>query len=147
MKIIHITNCLRGGGIQNFLLSLLPEQASMGHEVFLIVIEKYDYEYCFHLEQILSNNNVNVIRLNKSRSNKISLIKTIIKCRSLIKNINPDIVNTHGEMSHFYGAISVAGKGNKQITTIHNAPEKWSYGAKLLCNDKPLIFCSDAAYN
>ena len=92
MIILHITNCLRGGGIQNFILSLLPEQASMGHKVFLVVIEKYDYEYCFHLERILSNNNVTVIRLNKSRSNKISLIKTIIKCRNLIKSINPDIV-------------------------------------------------------
>lgn len=147
MIILHITNCLRGGGIQNFILSLLPEQASMGHKVFLVVIEKYDYEYCFHLERILSNNNVTVIRLNKSRSNKISLIKTIIKCRNLIKSINPDIVNTHGEMSHVYGAISVIGKRNKQIITIHNAPEKWPYSAKFLCNDKPLIFCSDAAYN
>lgn len=147
MNVIHITNCLRGGGIQNFLLSLLPEQVLMGHKVFLIVIEKYDYEYCFHLEQILKNCNVAVIRLNKSRSNKISLIKTIIKCRNIVKSINPDIVNTHGEMSHVYGAVSVVGRRNKQIVTIHNAPEKWPYSAKLLCNDKPLIFCSDAAYN
>lgn len=147
MRIIHITNCLRGGGIQNFLLSLLSEQALMGHDVFLVVIEKYDYEYCFHLEQILKNCNVTVIRLNKSRSNKISLIKTIIKSRNIVKSINPDIVNTHGEMSHIYGAISVAGRRNKQIITIHNAPEKWPYSAKFLCNDKPLIFCSDAAYN
>lgn len=147
MNVIHITNCLRGGGIQNFLLSLLPEQALMGHKVFLIVIEKYDYEYCFHLEQILKNNNVIVIRLNKSRGNKKSLIKTIIKCRNIVKSINPDIINTHGEMSHIYGAISVTGRKNKQIITIHNAPEKWSYITKLLCNDKPLIFCSEAAYN
>ena len=44
MKIIHICNCPRGGGIQNFLLSLLPEQAKQKHQVTLIVIEKYDYE-------------------------------------------------------------------------------------------------------
>lgn len=55
MKIIHICNCLRGGGIQNFLLSLLPEQAKQKHQVTLIVIEKYDYEYCEHLEYILTN--------------------------------------------------------------------------------------------
>ena len=32
MKIVHIANCLRGGGIQNFLLSLLPEQVKQGHK-------------------------------------------------------------------------------------------------------------------
>lgn len=147
MKIVHITNCLRGGGIQNFLLSLLPEQASKNNKVLLIVIEKYDYEYCNHLEQLLSQNSITVIRLNKLKSNKFSLIKTIIKCRSIVGKINPDIVNTHGEMSHVYGALSVMGKNIKQIITIHNAPEVWPFSAKFLCGKKPLIFCSNAAYN
>ena len=71
MKIIHICNCLRGGGIQNFLLSLLPEQAKQKHQVTLIVIEKYDYEYCELLENILTKHSVNVVRLNKIRNNKL----------------------------------------------------------------------------
>jgi glycosyltransferase involved in cell wall biosynthesis len=146
MKIIHICNCLRGGGIQNFLLSLLPEQSKQNHQVTLIVIEKYDYEYCEHLESILIQHNVNVIRLNKIRSNKISMLKTIIRCRNIVRKINPDIVNTHGEMSHEYGAIAVLAQRIKQIITVHNAPEVWSVPLKILCKHKPLIFCSQAAY-
>ena len=146
MKIIHICNCLRGGGIQNFLLSLLPEQAKQKHQVTLIVIEKYDYEYCEHLENILTKHSVNVVRLNKIRNNKLSMLKTILKCRSIVKKIKPDIVNTHGEMSHEYGAIAVLAQKIQQIITVHNAPEIWSIPLKILCAKKPLIFCSHAAY-
>jgi glycosyltransferase involved in cell wall biosynthesis len=146
MKIIHICNCLRGGGIQNFLLSLLPAQAKQKHQVTLIVIEKYDYEYCEHLERILIDYNINVVRLNKIRNNKYSMFKTILKCRDIVRKIKPDIVNTHGEMSHEYGAIAVFAQNTKQIITIHNAPEIWSIPLKFLCSKKPLIFCSHAAY-
>lgn len=146
MKIIHICNCLRGGGIQNFLLSLLPAQAKQKHQVTLIVIEKYDYEYCEHLERILIDYNINVVRLNKIRNNKYSMFKTILKCRDIVKKIKPDIVNTHGEMSHEYGAIAVFAQNAKQIITIHNAPEIWSIPLIILCSKKPLIFCSHAAY-
>lgn len=55
MEIVHITNCLRGGGVQNFLLSLLPEQVRQGHMVELIFIERYSYDYCYHLESILNS--------------------------------------------------------------------------------------------
>lgn len=146
MKIIHICNCLRGGGIQNFLLSLLPAQAKQKHQVTLIVIEKYDYEYCEHLERILIDYNINVVRLNKIRNNKYSMFRTILKCRDIVRKIKPDIVNTHGEMSHEYGAIAVFAQNTKQIITIHNAPEIWSIPLKFLCSKKPLIFCSHAAY-
>ncbi|HJG07524.1 MAG TPA: glycosyltransferase family 4 protein [Megamonas hypermegale] len=146
MVILHITNCLRGGGIQNFLLSLLPEQVSIGHRVLLIVIEKYDYDYCFHLEKLLRDNGVIVIRLNKIRSNKVSFFKSLIRCCRIVNEIKPNIVNTHGEMSHVYGSICTLGRNIKQIITIHNAPEVWPISARILCKNKPLVFCSEAAY-
>lgn len=147
MKIVHITNCLRGGGIQNFLVSLLPEQVKNGHCVTLIVIEKYDYDYCFRLEEILKRNNVIVHRLNKQRRNKLSLLKTIIKSRRLISFIRPDIVNTHGEMSHTFGSIACLCKKYRHVLTIHNSPEPWPCDTKFLCKNKPLIFCSRAAFD
>lgn len=60
--------------------------------------------------------------------------------------MNPDIVNTHGVMSHIYGAFSVSGKGIKHMATVHNAPEVWRKTCKLLCRNTPLIFCSNAAF-
>lgn len=147
MKIVHITNCLRGGGIQNFLLSLLPEQVKNGHNVTLIVIEKYDYDYCFRLEEILIRNGVVVHRLNKQRQNKLSLLRSMKKNRVLISSIRPDIVNTHGEMSHTFGAIACLWKKYRHVLTIHNAPEIWPNETKFLCSNKPMIFCSHAAFD
>ena len=147
MRILHITNCLRGGGIQNFLLSLLPEQVKQGHEVTLIVIERYDYDYCRHLDSILTSNGVKVICLDKIRHNKKSMLYTVLACRKLTKKMKPDIVNTHGIMAHVYGAVSVMGKQFPQVITVHNAPEPWPLSCRLLCNDKPLIFCSSSAFD
>ncbi|MDO5481841.1 MAG: glycosyltransferase [Bacteroidaceae bacterium] len=146
MNICHICNSLLGGGIQNFLLSLLPEQAKQKHHIILIVIEKYDHEYCFSLETILVNHGVEVVCLNKKRKDKMSLLQTICTCRKLILDRHPDIVNTHGTMSHIYGAFSVKGSLIKHVATIHNAPEHWRKTCKLLCKDTPLIFCSNAAF-
>lgn len=146
MKILHITDCLRGGGIQNFLLSLLPEQVKQGHDVTLIVIEKYDYDYCSHLAAVFTSNGVKVICLGKIKHNKISMIKTVFVCRRKIGTMQPDIVNSHGTMSHIYGAIAVLGTCISHTTTIHNAPEVWPLACRILCSRKPLIFCSVSAY-
>lgn len=147
MHILHITNCLRGGGIQNFLLSLLPEQVKQGHEVSLFVIERYDYDYCWHLDRILKNNGVKVLCLNKIKHDKKSMLQTILTCRTKVKTIRPDIINTHGVMAHVYGAVSVIGEPFEQVITVHNAPEHWSLSCKLLCKNKPLIFCSRSAFD
>lgn len=147
MRILHITNCLRGGGIQNFLLSLLPEQVKQGHEVSLVVIEQYDYDYCRHLDGILTSNGVTVICLNKVRQNKLSMLRTIMVCRKIAKEMKPDIINTHGIMAHIYGAVATIGKSFPHVITVHNAPEPWPLSCKLLCKDKPLIFCSQSAFD
>lgn len=146
MRILHITTCLRGGGVQNFLLSLLPEQVKQGHEVWLFVIEKYDYDYCEHLEGVLLGHGVRVVRLNKKRHDKLSLVKTLLSCRRRVKKLRPDIINTHVGLGHLYGAVAVLGRGIKHVLTVHNAPERWSADVKLFCCGKPLVFCSQAAY-
>ena len=147
MRIIHIVNCLRGGGIQNFLLSLLPEQVKQGNDVRLVVVEEYDYDYCKHLDSILVKNGVKVECLNKRRHDKISMLKTVITCCMLVRKMQPDIVNTHGEMSHVYGALAVMWTNIKQVVTIHNAPEIWPKSCVLFCSNKPLIFCSQSAFD
>ena len=52
MKIIHILNSLKGGGIQNFILSLAPEQKKLGCDVSIIVVDRDTYEYSKHLKDI-----------------------------------------------------------------------------------------------
>ena len=147
MKIVHIVHSLRGGGIQNFLLSLASEQANSGDKVTIIVIDKFDSEYCLNMEQNLLNHEVNVYRLDKVRRNKLSLLKTIYKCVQITRDINPDIVNTHSEIGHLYGGIATQITSVPQVVTVHNAPEKWKYPLRFLYKNKPLIFCSQAAYD
>lgn len=146
MKIIHIVICLQGGGIQNFLLSLLPEQVKLGHDVNLIVVEKHTHDYCFKLENILKNKDVKVICLNKVRGSKLSFVNTLLSCRKVIRTLHPDVVNTHGGLCHIYGALSVIGSHIKHCITIHNAPERWDTLNKILNKNKPLIYCSRAAF-
>ena len=146
MKIVHIVHSLRGGGIQNFLLSLASEQANSGDKVAIIVIDKFDSEYCSNLEKVLLNHKVNVYRLNKTRGNKLSLLKAIYKCAWIIHKISPDIVNTHSEIGHLYGSIATLITSIPQVVTVHNAPEKWNKILTCLCKNRPIIFCSQAAY-
>lgn len=40
MKILHITNRLSEGGVESFLLNLLPQLKVNGHEVELLVLNK-----------------------------------------------------------------------------------------------------------
>ena len=146
MKIVHIIHSLRGGGIQNFILSLAPEQATKGNNVTVIVIDKYDSDYCEPLENILKNNNIETVRLNKKRGDKISFINAISCCRRLIKKINPDIVNSHAEISHLYGSVATMFTNISHVLTVHNAPEHWNGLLRFVSRNKPLIFCSHAAY-
>ena len=147
MKIVHILNSLKGGGIQNFLLSLAPEQVIKGCQVLIIVVDNDDYEYCTRLKEKFENNGVQVCYLNKKLHSKISFLKTLIKCRNIIKKEQPDIVNTHGEICHIYGAVTTWGRKIKHCITVHNAPEHWNKLNILFNGSKPLIFCSEAAYS
>ncbi len=147
MKIIHILQNLKGGGIQNLLLSLASAQVRKNNEVTLIVTDKDNLEYSKQLGTTLESNGVLVIYLNRKIHNKLSTIITIIKCSYWIKKIKPDIINTHGTLCHIYGAISsLFNKKSTHLITIHNAPELWNTVCLFLNKDKPLIFCSQSAY-
>lgn len=146
MKIVHIVNCLRGGGIQSFLVSLLPEQVKMGNDVSLIVIEEFDNDFCRISANKMIEHNVQVVCLGKKRCDKCSLMQTLKLCKLIIKEEKPDVVNTHGTLSHFYGSLSTIGTHIMQCCTIHSAPEQWSKLVNITCSKRPLIFCSQSAY-
>ncbi|MCM1312630.1 MAG: glycosyltransferase [Bacteroides sp.] len=147
MKVVHLVHSLRGGGIQNFLINLASEQARLGNDVVIVVIDRYDSDYCSHLENVLIANNVQVICLERIVKDRISTIKTLLRCRRIIQNLHPALVNTHGEMCHVYGAYSTFNSKIKHFITIHNAPEKWNRLHQFCGRNKPLIFCSKIAYD
>lgn len=146
MKILHIAQSLLGGGVQNLLLSLLPEQVKMGDKVGLIVIDKYSKDYCYELEKKLIDRGVLVFRLDKKVGSKLSFLKTSVKCRSIVRKFKPDVLNSHTTLPDIYGAVSLLFSNVPQIITVHNGPEPWGLLNNLLNRNAPLIFCSQSAY-
>lgn len=145
MKIVHVLHSLKGGGIQNFLLSLAPEQVKMGHDVVIILTDEDNLSYSIKNKEYLESFGISVLNLNRRVSDKISSFKTWFTLRKLLKRIQPDIVNSHGSYCHTASAFAVFGTSIKHCCTIHSAPESWSRLTKLMNCNTPLIFCSDAA--
>ncbi len=147
MIITHITTSLGSGGIQGFVQSLACEQVKLGHDVYVIVIQKYTSDFDYIMENVMSENGVKIFCLQKEIHNKISLVKTILLCRKVIKRINPDIINSHGVLSHIYGSFCRKSKRPKHIITLHCTPELWPKPLYFFCRNVPLIACSQAAYD
>lgn len=146
MRVTHILLSLKGGGIQNFLMSLIPEQVRMGHDVSVIVTDEDNLEYSNNNKKRLEEIGVQVYNLNRKVSDKVSFFKTWFACRRLIKILKPDIVNSHGLYCHDVASFSTRRTKSQHCCTIHNAPEPWDRLTKLMNRNVPLIFCSDAAY-
>lgn len=146
MRILHIAQSLLGGGVQNLLLSLLPEQVKMGDEVGLIVIDRYSRDYCYEMEKKLTERGVQVFLLDKTVGSKLSFVTTLVKCCRIVGKFNPDILNSHTTLPDIYGAVSLMFSNVPQIITVHNGPEPWGLLNNLLNRNAPLIFCSQSAY-
>lgn len=145
MRIVHILPSFKGGGIQNFLFSLVPEQVKMGHEVMIVVTDEDNIDYSIRQKELLEQKGVKVFNLDRKVSDKKSFFKTILKARKLIARLSPDIVNSHAAFCHTIASLATWGTKSIHCCTIHSAPEVWSRMAKLINRRKPLIFCSDSA--
>lgn len=75
MKIVHMVASLKGGGIQNLILSLVPEQVRLGHEVSVIVTDEDNLAYSNKNKEFLQNSGVSVYNLDRKVSDKISFSK------------------------------------------------------------------------
>ena len=132
MKITHILPSLKGGGIQNFIFSLAPEQKSLGNDVSIIVTDEDYNEYSDGKKRQLENSGIIVYNLDRKVSDKHSFFSALRKCRKIIGNKCPDIVNTHGVICHILGSLSTIGLKTVHCCTIHSGPEHWSRSVKLL---------------
>lgn len=146
MKILHILATLGSGGIQGFVYSLAYEQARMGHEVMVVLTDICDDELSFKQEQVLAENGVMVVRLNRHEGNKVELIKSMLEFRKQIERFKPNIINSHSKLWHLYGAIGCFANKYQQVCTVHTTPERWSRLVNLFCGNKPVIYCSKASY-
>ena len=146
MKIVHNVMNIGSGGIAGFLLSLATQQVKDGHSVTIVVVEEYAEEKSLQMKKNLEDNGVNVVCLYKKRHNKMSMIRTLFLNKKVIKKIQPDIVNSHSMLCHFYSEFACWGISAVHVATLHNTPERWPIYDRIFCCNTPLIACSKAAY-
>lgn len=117
MKILLTTPDLNIGGVQSFVCNLAVELSKKENtKVYLIVFtnsisEKYSYIY---------KENIEIISLNKKTGFSISFL---IKLYSIIKRINPDIINSHSSRTFRYLICLPINRKYKLVHTITNNPQ------------------------
>lgn len=139
MKIIHVIPTLGGGGAERFVVDLLNELAKT-EEVYLCTL--YDLEpgkYDFFLKDL--SENVQLISLSKKLGLDFSIYSKIHK---ILKEIKPDIVNTHLSGINYILPFTIYYKNIIFFHTIHSDAQfeikhslelktrKWVYRKKLV---------------
>lgn len=135
MKILFCINSLVKGGAERVLANLANE-LSRNNEVSIITLINYDEEYKL-------NNNINLIKIDKRRTNpykKKSKLEKILKkipkliirtinIKKQIKNINPDVIISFLPEISFLVLLNKR-KSDKVIISVRNDP-KIEYSSKL----------------
>lgn len=121
MRVLHLITRFNNGGTAKWLETLIEGEIQNGDQVWLGAgyVEKGEIEDSFFQD-------VDGIRI-KHLSREISpfLIKDLLaflEIRNLIKEVKPDVINTHTSKAGFLGrlaAISVTGTGTKLAHTFH----------------------------
>lgn len=117
MKILHITNSYSEGGVESFLLTLLPSLKEKGHDVELLVLNKDDTL----LVPTLTKHGITVHIGGYSSSHNILNIFVI---RRLFSNY--DIIHTHLFPTQYFAVIARLLSRSKTllITTEHTTYNK-----------------------
>ncbi|MDK0927595.1 glycosyltransferase family 4 protein [Clostridium perfringens] len=100
MKIVHVVPNFNIGGIEKFVRELAIEQSRLGNIVYIISLSKSENNKNeSEILKVLNENEIKVFLLKKERQNRIIFLKSL---RNLIKNIKPDVINTHNEEVTFH---------------------------------------------
>lgn len=144
LNICHIITCFKSGGAQTFLVSLAIAQLEISKKIYIVSLDKIVYdEFNTSLIEKLRLNGINVLTFNRIPGKNLSILKSLISAKSLFKQNNFDIVNTHLPLSHLF--ISLLHLKIKVVNTIHNAPEKTNSITRFLNKSTPKIYCSQSA--
>ena len=139
MKILQIIPQLSSGGAERFTVDLCNELADK-HEVYLLVLHHLDKSTNFYFHELSSK--VKVLSLNKGKGMDLSLF---FKVNKAIRQIQPDIVQTHLRAIIYVFAAIFTFRHIKFYHTVHNdAPKeagdristfvrKYSFKNKKIC--------------
>jgi glycosyltransferase involved in cell wall biosynthesis len=151
MRICHVIANLYAGGAQTFVVLLAIEQKKLDNDVSIILIDKFNHSpfETFLIGQ-LTENDIPVFTLERKPGKNLSIFKSFLLLNNIVKQIAPDIINTHLQFTHLIVALYLklfrfGSVKTKYIATIHNAPEEWNKQTLLTNKHTPSIYCSHAS--
>src|SRR5882724_9557731 len=103
MRICHVVNDMHSGGAQTFLAALAKEQVKLGYEVSILLLDR-STNTVFEKQIVadLEKTGIKVFHLDRRRGKNFSIIKSLRKFHATLKEIKPDIINSHLDLTHFF---------------------------------------------
>jgi glycosyltransferase involved in cell wall biosynthesis len=118
VRILQIIYSLTSGGAERFVVDLCNEMTNKGHDVFLCTLrDDTENEQGFYKDEL--NKRVKYFNLKLPIGFRLSDITTISKT---IKQIRPDIVNTHLRLVNYIFPLTFVFPEIKFCHTIHSNP-------------------------
>ena len=121
MRIIHFAPYCHevGNGVVNVAVDLASKQAEAGHIVgfassggsLINLLEKYGVEH---------------FTVNLALQSPVTIIRTLVALRRIMKRFKPDIVHAHMVPGALFGRVLRRGCQFRLVTTVHNAPKRQS---------------------
>jgi glycosyltransferase involved in cell wall biosynthesis len=145
MKICHVIANLYAGGAQTFVVLLAIEQKQIGQDVSVVLIDAFNHSpFETFLIQQLKENNISVYSLDRKPGKNLSIFKSFLNLKTCLKEITPDIINSHLQFTHLIVALflKIFRKKYQLVLTIHNAPEEWNFQTLKTNLHTPSIYCS-----
>ncbi len=125
MRIVHVISRYNRGGTAAWLNVLIREQRAAGHEVALLsgYVQNNENED----PGFTKLNGIHIENLGKKIS-ILSDLKALMEIRKLIKELSPDVVNTHTSKAGLLGRIAAFSLGKSRPAIVHTFHGHILYG-------------------
>ncbi len=125
MRVVHVIARFNQGGTATWLANLIEGQRSQGDQVWLVAGNVEDAEV--EDSRFASLGGVKVHRLRRS----VSLIKdflSILEIRAFLREISPDVINTHTSKAGLVGRVAAFSLGVERPKIVHTYHGHVLYG-------------------
>lgn len=126
MKILHVLSSLQTGGIEKLIVDLAKVSNNDNNNSFSVVI--INKEYRKEMIDRLNDLKVNLYLLDRIPKRSWTIFFASFRFRKLLRNIKPDIIHVHNQLSFVVTWFASLGLAGKKIYTLHNTR---LYGSRL----------------
>lgn len=131
MRVLHVIDTLKGGGVENLLLNIVPHVAEQGLEIAIMHLHNEP-----DMAPEFQANGVRVVGICKDRfrlfrRRRGEWKQWFSKARGFAQAFKPDIVHAHLECSYVFAPILADNLRVPVVHTVHTARAPWQTSSKL----------------